>query len=58
MTAIQNATLEYRDRLLSIPRAELEPSGQVNFDIFNDTIETFLEGNVWAEYVQFGIISP
>ncbi|XP_052784214.1 uncharacterized protein LOC128220023 [Mya arenaria] len=48
-------TEAFRNRLLLISRVDLDPSGKVNYDILNDTLETFLEGNKWAEY---GALSP
>ncbi|KAL4220247.1 hypothetical protein ACF0H5_020655 [Mactra antiquata] len=53
----RNDALEFHYRLSSIKREELDTSGQVNYDILKDTLDTFLSGNKWAEYSALSPIS-
>jgi len=46
---LQKKTLEFKATLDSINNDNLDKAGQVNYAIMKDTLETFLEGNQWAE---------
>ncbi|XP_060593794.1 uncharacterized protein LOC132748243 [Ruditapes philippinarum] len=51
----RNKTLDFLARLYEIEQDDLDIHEKVNFDILKDTLETFTEGNLWAEY---GALSP
>ncbi|XP_053404382.1 uncharacterized protein LOC123554147 [Mercenaria mercenaria] len=51
----RNMTLKYIQRLSDIERNDLDTYERVNYDILKDTLETFVDGNLWAEY---GALSP
>lgn len=45
----QNKTQGFLRRLSNVDRNVLDPREKVNFDILKDSLETFIDGNLWAE---------
>lgn len=46
---LQNKTQGFLSRLSNVDRNKLDSREKVNFDILKDSLETFIEGNLWAE---------